>query len=198
MRRIIFISNKTAFITFAILSIIIILVSKIQSRQSKIKSQDFETLQSKIINKLDSVHKIQNAIIVYDSVNQLSEKIKILDTIFNDLKTTPSKSKDSLSLIAQLDSLNMAIVTIENQRTKYIESFDSLSPIYPISFRDSVQIQSSTLNNDLLETMQCNIDRFDSQLLLSDILKYLLTSFIIILFPIRWLLQWIYRNKNGT
>lgn len=197
MRNIIFIQNNTAFIIFTISFILILLITNIQSRQSKRESQNSEITQSKIIDELDSVKTVQNKIAYYDSVNLLNEKIRLLDTIFSDVNA-PTKSVDSENLIAILDSIDINIIALKEQKNKYIKSFDSLSPSYPFVFRDSIRLEFNTLNSSLIVVMDDNIDRFDSELLLIKLMKYLMSSLFIILFPIRWILQWFYKNKNVT
>jgi len=197
MKNIIFIQNKRAFVIFAISCILIILVLKIQSRQSNIKSQKYEFTQSKINDNLDSVNKVKNEIIYYDSVNLLDERIEILDAIFSDINI-PTKPVDSENLFTKLDSLNMYIITLKEQKNRYIKSFDSLSPVYSFAFRDSIQLELDTLKNKLIVNLEDGIDRFNSELLLIKIMKYLLSILLFILFPLRWILQWFCTNKNGT
>lgn len=196
MKNIIFIKNKTSFVVFTISCILIVFIAIIQSRQSKVKSQKFEIIQFELKSKLDSIKIIQNEIVFYDSLNKLNKRIEILDTIFSDTNTH-TKSANSTDLVAKLDSLNMAIITIQEKKDKYIKSFDSLSPRYPFMFRDSIQIEFDDVKNELIESLQYNIDRFNSEIFLNEIFKYLISCLFFILFPLRWAFQWIYRSRNN-
>jgi len=173
------------------------------------KKDDLEqvTIERFYIKQIDSVDKINASIIAYDSLNETYSKFMI---------TTNEKRNDFDSLILfspQINNLSDTNLIMTESRMNYLKEkekllntkkeeieklillFDSLSPKYSNNYRTSIKNLKTNLEEEQLK----NLNSYKIKLVERGNILSFLDSFIllymIIFYPIRWVLALILRRK---
>lgn len=186
---------------------------------SKTGSINYEVEQEKTRNSIDSIKAIQVLIARYDSLNgtdsimelyptlpSKSEGISNLSDIINIAKiqeeikyqSIEQLEKGKIALQKKLDSQEREIAVLKIEMESHKTFFDSISPLYPMEYRISIQQQIEEFQNKWFLCSQKNIDRMTLNVrIFSFQLFFIKFSYFLffLLFPIRWAVIY-YHNRN--
>ena len=143
--------------------------------------------------KLDSIVSVQNEIAKYDLIIDLAKFNMQLSTI-----REPSKYNESYDLNEQLDnlraysdSLDIALASIDSNIAVLGTFFDSISPKYPLAYREDLTHELHNLKKNAVIVLQkkSSILHWTRRIIsLLIIVSYLLYA---LFYPARWIRMWL-------